>query len=114
MLRREIGRSDGKVGHPPTEGPAGDSAVPAAYTYFGQFVDHDVTLEAASAPLPDLLRPDLAPLARDIVPLTIRNLRTATLRAARPARRGQAEARDRHVAPPAAEAVPAPAWQGRR
>ena len=64
---------------PSTDGPAGDSAVPAAYTYFGQFVDHDVTLEAASAPLPDLLRPDLAPLARDIVPLTIRNLRTATL-----------------------------------
>jgi hypothetical protein len=40
----------------------GDSRIPAAYTYFGQFVDHDVTLEAHSADLPDLLDEDLTPL----------------------------------------------------
>src|SRR5690349_8250456 len=28
-----------------------NSSIPAAYTYFGQFVDHDITLETASAPL---------------------------------------------------------------
>ena len=30
----------------------GDSTIPAIYTYFGQFVDHDITLESGSAPLP--------------------------------------------------------------
>src|SRR5262245_39794439 len=42
--------------------PAGDSGIPAAYTYFGQFVDHDITLEAVSAPLPVLTDPKLKPL----------------------------------------------------
>ncbi|MEA3064033.1 MAG: hypothetical protein QOJ27_468 [Sphingomonadales bacterium] len=28
--------------------PAGDSAIPAGYTYFGQFVDHDITLDVSS------------------------------------------------------------------
>ena len=40
----------------------GDSRIPAAYTYFGQFVDHDITLEAQSATLPDLVDPDLVTL----------------------------------------------------
>ncbi|MDP8948555.1 MAG: hypothetical protein M3N09_10765, partial [Actinomycetota bacterium] len=35
----------------------GDSDIPAAYTYFGQFVDHDITLEAVSADLQELLDP---------------------------------------------------------
>jgi hypothetical protein len=33
-------------------GGANDSPIPAAYTYFGQFVDHDVTLEVQPADLP--------------------------------------------------------------
>src|SRR5262245_47544120 len=32
----------------PTFRQSGDSAIPSAYTYFGQFVDHDITLEAKS------------------------------------------------------------------
>src|SRR5215203_5963680 len=57
----------------------GDSAIPAAYTYFGQFVDHDITLELKSADLPDLVDPDLAPLGRTEIRRKIRNARTATL-----------------------------------
>ncbi len=42
-----------------------DADIPAAYTYSGQFVDHDITLDAESAELPDLLDPDLAPAGPD-------------------------------------------------
>jgi hypothetical protein len=57
----------------------GDSDLPAAYTYFGQFVDHDITLETLSAPLPKLIDPELKPLPLDEIRETIRNVRTATL-----------------------------------
>lgn len=30
------------------DAPDGDSEIPSAYTYLGQFIDHDITLEAAS------------------------------------------------------------------
>ena len=56
-----------------------DADIPAAYTYFGQFVDHDITLEAVSAELPDLVAPDLAPLALDRIEDDLQNARTATL-----------------------------------
>jgi Animal haem peroxidase len=58
---------------------AGDSDIPAAYTYFGQFVDHDITLEAVSADLPNLLSPDLVPLPVEEIKDKIRNTRTGTL-----------------------------------
>jgi hypothetical protein len=57
----------------------GDSEIPSAYTYFGQFVDHDITLETTSANLQELLVPDLAPLSLDKIEEEIRNGRTATL-----------------------------------
>jgi hypothetical protein len=57
----------------------GDSRIPAAYTYLGQFVDHDVTLEAHSAELPNLLDPGLTPLRRSRIKEEIRNTRTAAL-----------------------------------
>jgi len=64
-----------------------DSPIPAAYTYFGQFVDHDVTLEVQPADLPPsasgsvsaLLADDMAPLPADQIPKVLRNFRTATL-----------------------------------
>lgn len=58
---------------------SGDSGIPAAYTYFGQFVDHDITLETVSASLQQLLDPNLAPLALGTIRDKIRNIRTATL-----------------------------------
>ena len=57
----------------------GDSAIPAAYTYFGQFLDHDITLELESSTLADLVDPDLVPLGRAEIREKIRNARTATL-----------------------------------
>ncbi|HYP30072.1 MAG TPA: heme peroxidase family protein [Blastocatellia bacterium] len=57
----------------------GDSNIPAGYTYFGQFLDHDITLETVSADLPALLAPGLAPLPLEEIRESIRNIRTATL-----------------------------------
>ena len=57
----------------------GDANIPAAYTYLGQFVDHDITLETVSASLPALLDPNLTPLALNDIRATIRNLRNPTL-----------------------------------
>ncbi len=64
-----------------------DSPIPAAYTYFGQFVDHDITLAVQSADLPPsasgdmphLLADDMAPLSIEEIRNALRNFRTATL-----------------------------------
>jgi hypothetical protein len=58
---------------------SGDSDIPAAYTYFGQFVDHDITLDLESAELPDLVAPTLAPLSLAHIEDELQNARTATL-----------------------------------
>lgn len=64
-------------------GDEGNSSTPAAYTYFGQFVDHDITFEERSGRLGvgpgDLLSDDLLPLSLETVRATLRNTRTATL-----------------------------------
>jgi nucleoid-associated protein YgaU len=63
--------------------PDEDSPIPAAYTYFGQFVDHDITLEAqgdsGSGAMDQLLDPAMAPLPLADVRHALRNLRTPTL-----------------------------------
>ena len=56
-----------------------DADIPAAYTYFGQFVDHDITLEAQSAELPELVAPDLVPLSLGQIQNDLQNARTSTL-----------------------------------
>lgn len=56
-----------------------NSIIPAAYTYFGQFIDHDITLEAASAPLATLLDPALRPMSVEEIGEKLVNLRSATL-----------------------------------
>src|SRR5215218_7502165 len=58
---------------------SGDSNIPAAYTYFGQFVDHDITLDLESAELPELVASNLAPLSLDRIEDELQNARTATL-----------------------------------
>ena len=58
---------------------AGDSKIPAIFTYFGQFVDHDITLELTSADLAKLTSPSLTPLPLSEIRNNLRNARTATL-----------------------------------
>jgi nucleoid-associated protein YgaU len=62
------------------EGP--DSKIPAAYTYFGQFVDHDITLEAHTDPdvdtLAQILDDNMKPLSLAEARSVVKNQRTAT------------------------------------
>ena len=57
----------------------GDSEIPAIYTYFGQFVDHDITLESSSFTPDQLLADDMVPLTLEQIRTGLGNLRTATL-----------------------------------
>src|SRR5215208_1399122 len=57
----------------------GDGKVPAIYTYFGQFVDHDITFETSSFTTAKLLAPGLAPLPEAQIRDDLKNLRTASL-----------------------------------
>jgi hypothetical protein len=63
----------------PDKDPNRDSDISAAYTYLGQFVDHDITLEASSAPGSRLTAEDLRPLPLDRIRQETQNLRTALL-----------------------------------
>ncbi len=63
----------------PTPGDSKNSNIPAAYTYLGQFIDHDITLETLSATLPQLQDPALEPMTLEKVKATLFNTRTATL-----------------------------------
>ena len=58
---------------------AGDSKISAIFTYFGQFLDHDITLETQSAGDDALVDPALTPLPLDKIRQSLKNIRTATL-----------------------------------
>jgi hypothetical protein len=60
--------------------PTGDTKhLSAAYTYFGQFVDHDITFETSSATGSQLTAPDLEPLPLNRIRQETHNVRTALL-----------------------------------
>jgi hypothetical protein len=61
------------------DGQQPDSSVPSAYTYFGQFVDHDITFEAKSDNIVKLSDPDFRVLTRDEIRTKIANGRTPGL-----------------------------------
>ncbi|HEX7176200.1 MAG TPA: heme peroxidase family protein [Pyrinomonadaceae bacterium] len=69
---RELGKSMSEA-----PGQQSDSNIPSAYTYFGQFVDHDITFEAVTRDIP-LNDDNLAPLPLDEA-RQIKNIRTAIL-----------------------------------
>src|SRR4051794_38815400 len=50
-----------------------NAALPAAYTYLGQFIDHDITFEVTSDDLAKISDPDLAPLTLADIKAKIRN-----------------------------------------
>ena len=56
-----------------------DSPIPAGYTYFGQFIDHDITFEVVSGDITKLTDPNFAPLSLEKIRESIFNTRTATL-----------------------------------
>ena len=62
-----------------------ESGIPAAYTYFGQFIDHDITKTVFDESLqppggPDIIRDEaLRPLSREKVVELVSNARTASL-----------------------------------
>jgi hypothetical protein len=56
-----------------------DSGIPAAYTYFGQFVDHDITFDTTSATGSQLTAENLQPLPLDRIRRDTQNIRTAAL-----------------------------------
>ena len=56
--------------------PDGNSRLPAAYTYFGQFVDHDLTANTdRNEKTNDITSPDIMPLPADYVRTNLENLR---------------------------------------
>jgi hypothetical protein len=59
---------------------AGDSTFSAAYTYFGQFVDHDITLEKSGQPgMAPPVEENLEPLPLEDIREQTRNVRTGEL-----------------------------------
>ena len=66
-LLNELGKTDGAMDEQNAADAIGDSNVPAGFTFFGQFIDHDITLDTVSQ-LDSLAAPD-----------SIRNTRTPTL-----------------------------------
>ena len=67
----------GETMHDPEGGV--DGPIPAVYTYLGQFIDHDITLEESSGNLGNIFQPaTLKPAALGAV-RQLRNTRTATL-----------------------------------
>jgi Animal haem peroxidase len=68
---------------PPVEDPLqpeDNSTIPPIYTYWGQFIDHDLTANTdRDSAVSDITRPDLAPLLPNKVVKRLRNLRQPAL-----------------------------------
>jgi hypothetical protein len=63
-----------------TDPLVGNSTIPPIYTYWGQFVDHDLTANTdRDSAVSDITRPDLVPLHPDAVSETLFNLRQPSL-----------------------------------
>jgi heme peroxidase len=68
----------------PGEGPlqpTGNSTIPPVYTYWGQFIDHDLTAntDRDTPAKSDITKPDLKPLPPDFVVKELKNLRQPTV-----------------------------------
>lgn len=63
----------------PIGGQGADSSIPSAYTYFGQFIDHDVTFEAKSDDMVKLSDDDFRVLTSEEIHTKITNGRTPGL-----------------------------------
>src|ERR1043165_2392792 len=63
---------------PNPDDTAYDSNIPSAYTYFAQFIDHDIALEQATKDI-DLSKSNLVPWSAVEIEKKVKNLRSATL-----------------------------------
>ena len=76
---------DGMVEDSPSAGedplqPTGNSTIPPVYTYWGQFIDHDLTANTdRDSPASDITKPNLEPLDPDSVVKELKNLRQPTV-----------------------------------
>lgn len=59
--------------------PAADSSIPAAYTYFGQFVNHDISLEFLSDTIASLDPDKVRPIRPHVLREKLQNGRSPTL-----------------------------------
>lgn len=61
--------------------PEGNSIIPAVYTYWGQFIDHDLTANTDRDPkvISDIVKPDLTPISPATITKDLKNLRRPTL-----------------------------------
>jgi hypothetical protein len=60
--------------------PDGNSVIPAVYTYWGQFIDHDITANTdRNSTVTDVTMPVITPLAPEVVRRDLRNLRQPAL-----------------------------------
>ncbi len=60
--------------------PTGNSAIPPVYTYWGQFIDHDLTANTdRTSPVSDITRLDLSPLDPAFIVANLENLRQPTV-----------------------------------
>ena len=60
--------------------PTGNATIPPVYTYWGQFIDHDLTANTdRNSKISDITASDLAPLDPDFVVANLKNLRQPTL-----------------------------------
>jgi Animal haem peroxidase len=53
--------------------------VPSVYTFLGQFIDHDITLEKSSETIRDISKPELSPISLDEIHEKIVNSRSPNL-----------------------------------
>ena len=60
--------------------PTGNSTIPTVYTYWGQFIDHDLTANTdRPSSISDITKPDLTPIPPDDVVKNLKNLRQPTV-----------------------------------
>ncbi len=64
VTEQQAGQMAGLMTETPPDDPARDSAIPSGYTFFGQFVDHDLTLDEGSI------------LGSTVDPATVEDIRT--------------------------------------
>jgi hypothetical protein len=60
--------------------PVGNSTIPVVYTYWGQFIDHDLTANTdRDSEISNITKPDMAPLDPAFVVENLKNLRQPTV-----------------------------------